>query len=446
LRTVPSVTGPAATTASASTGAAGDGALRTNAAAVPIFTGLVTLGSDSTVFNNATAGSPTSPIIRGGIATGGNEITFTSLNSSGNWIVDTNPISGTGSVKMSGAGALTLANANTFSGTTRAVAGTVNVNDSLALQNSTLDMNAADAGAVSFGTANATLGGLTGTRNLPGPSTSLAVGNNNCNTSYGGVLSGTGTLTKIGSGILTLTGANTYGSANTTSTTITAGTLLVSNTTGSGTGPGNVLVSGGTLGGTGSISGTVTVDGGGTLSPGASIESLATGTLTFNATTLAASNLKYEIAANGTGDVVNAAGGSLNIADASNTLGTQLNIDGGNAYIPTGNKYTVVIYDGKVDGSGWNGKKFANDIGGYVYMAGTFPRQFLIKYNDTSAGTNFATESAAALTANANTRFVTLVAVPELDSFLTVGLVGCFAIGAFRFGKRIGLGALNILG
>ena len=65
------------------------------------------------------------------------------------------------------------------------------------------------------------------------------------------------TITKAGSGTLTLSGASTY----TDGTTVSGGTLLVNNTSGSGTGTGVVGVTGfgTTLGGTGIISGSVVV-------------------------------------------------------------------------------------------------------------------------------------------------------------------------------------------
>lgn len=68
-------------------------------------------------------------------------------------------------------------------------------------------------------------------------------------------------LTKSGTGFLTLTAASTYSGT----TTVAAGTLNVANNSGSATGSGPVVVnSGGTLKGTGQIAGSLTVNTGGT--------------------------------------------------------------------------------------------------------------------------------------------------------------------------------------
>src|SRR5207248_9101591 len=67
-----------------------------------------------------------------------------------------------------------------------------------------------------------------------------------------------GSLSKVGTGKLTLSNANTY----TGGTTLKKGTLLVQNTSGSATGAGSVHVNLGTLGGTGKIDGAVTVGNG----------------------------------------------------------------------------------------------------------------------------------------------------------------------------------------
>jgi len=112
-----------------------------------------------------------------------------------------------------------------------------------------------------------TIGSLEGSGEILLGANNLTVGSNGLSTTFSGVISGSGPLTKIGHGTQILTGANTY----TGGTTISKGTLLVTNKTGSATGTGPVQVNAGTLGGTGKISGAVTVASGtkaATLAPG----------------------------------------------------------------------------------------------------------------------------------------------------------------------------------
>lgn len=88
----------------------------------------------------------------------------------------------------------------------------------------------------------------------------LTVGAGNLNDTLAGTIEGTGNLVKTGSGILYLTGADTF----TGTTTVNGGTLLVNGSTTSDTTVENL----GTLGGTGTINGPVNVNFGGTLTPG----------------------------------------------------------------------------------------------------------------------------------------------------------------------------------
>ena len=134
----------------------------------------------------------------------------------------------------SATGTLVLQAANTFSGDTNVTAaGTgpkLNLANGLALQNSSVSMNVANGVAFGTGIGTFTLGGLKGAQNLSLQDTgsvavALRVGNNNSTTTYSGVLSGTGSVTKIGTGTLILSGANTY-SGN---TTVNTGTLTLSN-------------------------------------------------------------------------------------------------------------------------------------------------------------------------------------------------------------------------
>ena len=105
-----------------------------------------------------------------------------------------------------------------------------------------------------------TFGGLKGAQSLIIGTVALSVGNNNADTAYSGELSGTGgSLTKIGTGTLTLGGNNSYTGA----TNVKDGTLVLN---GSNTGTLDLTVStGARLGGNGSTTAAVTVQSGGKL-------------------------------------------------------------------------------------------------------------------------------------------------------------------------------------
>jgi autotransporter-associated beta strand protein len=134
-----------------------------------------------------------------------------------------------------------------------------------------------------------TVGSIEGTGNVFLGANNLAVGSNNLSTTFSGVIQdfgAGGSFTKIGTGTLTLTGANTY----TGDTTVNGGELVVNNMSGSGTSSGAVQVNAGTLGGAGTIAGPVTMGtGNGTgavLAPGKSQDKAGTlriqSALTFN--------------------------------------------------------------------------------------------------------------------------------------------------------------------
>ena len=106
----------------------------------------------------------------------------------------------------------------------------------------------------------ATVGSIEGDGQIIIGAQNLTVGGNDLSTKFSGVITGdSGSLTKIGTGTLFLTNANTY----TGGTIINGGGLWVNNRHGgSGTGSGHVQVNRGRLGGRGSITGAVTVGNG----------------------------------------------------------------------------------------------------------------------------------------------------------------------------------------
>jgi len=121
-------------------------------------------------------------------------------------------VSGSGTLFTSGNGTVNLQAANTHTGDARIVSGTMNLANADALQASTLDMNAADAGTVGFtaGSGVYNVAGLKGSRGITFSSGTLSVGSNNASTTYSGILAGTGRLAKVGSAVLTIEDANSY--------------------------------------------------------------------------------------------------------------------------------------------------------------------------------------------------------------------------------------------
>ena len=196
-------------------------------------------------------------------------------------------ISGSGSLAMTGAGTLTLTGANTYSGGTTIGAGTLQ-GDTNSLQG-----NITDNAALVFNQAS--------------------------DATFGSVISGSGSLTKTGAGILILDGANTY----TGSTTVSAGTLEIgdSNSATASIDSAVDVQGGGTLRGHGTIVGDVTSDG--IVWPGGSMGTLtiegnytqnADGTLQIDVTPEQSSLLKV----GGNASVA----GTLDLIFAPGTYGT----------------------------------------------------------------------------------------------------------------------------
>lgn len=125
-----------------------------------------------------------------------------------------------GSITKVGTGTLTLSGENSYTGAT-------------IIQNGTLQAGAADtlpdvsavtvAAAATFALNNfdQSIGSLAGAGNTTLGTATLTTGNDNTSTIYSGVISGAGEVTKVGTGIWTVSGPNSYAGA----TKIEEGTL-----------------------------------------------------------------------------------------------------------------------------------------------------------------------------------------------------------------------------
>ena len=261
------------------------------------YSGRITLASGSSTISAQYEDTIT---LSGGLAGSGN-VLFTQTGGTGSYAAPTYVLSGTGAntgtVRVSG---------SSGGGATKLQLANVN-----ALESATLDLATGDNGVVEFtvaGNNTYALGGLQGSRPLAFGGNLLSVGGNDQSTTYSGALTGSGNLTKVGSGRLALTGANTF----TGTTSVAAGELSLD---GSLAGALDVLA-GATITGTGTVGGSATIAG--IHSPGNS-----PGAQTFNAnlTYEAGAVVNWELIANDIGspgtnyDQILLPSGNLNFAD-----------------------------------------------------------------------------------------------------------------------------------
>ncbi len=127
-----------------------------------------------------------------------------------------------------GTGTETLSGDNTYTGSTTIDGGTLQVRSADALPTNTAVTLANVAGAaLNLNGFNVTIGSLAGGGAVGGNVTlgsgTLTTGGNNTNTTYSGVISGTGGLTVQGTGIFTLGAASTYTGATTVNGTLNLG-------------------------------------------------------------------------------------------------------------------------------------------------------------------------------------------------------------------------------
>jgi outer membrane autotransporter protein len=275
----------------------GSGGLTKLGAGTLVLTGANTYGGGTTISAGTLQGDATS--LQGNITDNASLIFNQGADGGFSGIV-----SGTGSLTKLGAGTLTLSGANTYSGGTTISAG--------ALQGDTTSLQ----------------GNITDNASL--------IFNQGASGTFGGIVSGTGSLTKLGAGTLTLSGANTYSGG----TTISAGALQgdTSSLQGNITDNASLIFNqgaagtfGGVVSGTGSLTklgaGTLTLSGANTFSGGTTISAGALqgdtislqGNITDNAALIfnQGSNGIFNGSLSGNGTLLKSGGGSLTFNGAN---------------------------------------------------------------------------------------------------------------------------------
>jgi fibronectin-binding autotransporter adhesin len=283
-----------------------------------------------------------------------------------NNVTRTGIISGNGSLTKTGTGILTLNAANTYTGGTYVLGGTLATNNSSSLGpqptlgSSNYAVHLAGGTTLLAGFNNVSARQIELGYNSAGSATINVTQANTLQTN--GLVYGNGGLIKTGLGTEILTNANTY----TGGTAINGGTLQVNNTSGSGTGTGAVAVnSGGTLSGVptavgfanpGTISGAVTVNSGG------AVTARSGGTFTFGGLTLnSGSSSNFQIGAPTNTSIINLTGiNNLSLAGSST-----VNI--GNAGGLAAGTYHLFDYSGTFSGSFSNLSVGSTPGGGFDY-------------------------------------------------------------------------------
>jgi fibronectin-binding autotransporter adhesin len=260
----------------------------------------------------------------GAVALGAQTLTLTNQSST-----FSGAIGGSGGLTLAGAGTETLTGANAYSGGTYLDAGTLAVGNSAALGTGPLTMQ--DGTVLQFTASGLNLANAIV---FPGVDPTIDTGANNDTISR--VISGTGGLTKIGSGSLDLTATSTY----TGVTTISAGTLVVDGSIASSSSL--TIAAGATLGGSGVVPSFV-VPSGASVAPGAATPYSTlkvAGSLGF----LPGSTYAVQVNAAGASDKIAAtgaatlSGGTVNVVAASGV------------YSPL-TRYTILTAGGGVTGT-----------------------------------------------------------------------------------------------
>ena len=201
--------------------------------------------SDAVTFNATGSAYPTVNLV--GTLTPGSVTVDTSANDY--TFSGSGRIAGSTSVAKVSSGTLSIQTVNTYTGGTVISNGTVTIGTNNAISSSgTSPVSVYGAGKLNLNSLSNVICGLSGDGTVDNQGANpalLTVGNNNSDGTFTGVIkntSGSLAVTKVGTGLQTLTGANTYSG----DTTVNDGTLRVLNVGALGSSS-NVVLNGGTL-------------------------------------------------------------------------------------------------------------------------------------------------------------------------------------------------------
>jgi autotransporter-associated beta strand protein len=366
-------------------------------------------------------------------------------------------VSGTGAITKTGGGTLNFTQAHTnLSGGTTVTNGTISVNaaSSLGTGNLTFAQTTGNNTAVTLNNGTQSISNLsstftdtigTQTQTLTLTGTALTI-NQTTDAAFGvgavstltSVIAGTGSVTKQGSAVLTLSNANTY----TGGTTVSAGALVATNATGSATGSGAITVggtgvlSGGTGAAVGAVSGATTVNSGGTIrgDSGTGTNAFTVGNVTINsggtlATNLGANGASSSLAVSGSNTLTLASGANLNFTSSGfNSSSSPSTL----ASLGTGG----LVFGGTAVNDGQTIATFTSTGGndGNVAVDPAFAGSSL---NFNLSGFNLASGDQLVLRRTGSNLVLTFSPVPEPAALLAAcGLAACGAVAVRRWRTR----------